>query len=227
NRVLAVDFDSQGNMTQFLTQRNIYDFTSKTVLQAVQEKDPRPYIYPINDYLHILPSEDFLSGFPLWLHRQYKGGDYRTVLRETLDVVKEKYDYIIIDLPPNLGDHTTNGLAACDYAVVMLQSEPFCYDAVDRYLEFLMAIKNELNPDLILAGVLPTMLDTRASLDNNIIEKAKEEYEGMVFETTIKRRSKIKEYTITGIQHHTKADKEALEHYYHFVEELMLRVQRK
>lgn len=226
-KVLAVDFDSQGNMTQFLTQRNIYDFTKKTILEAVKEQDPRPYIYPVNDYLHILPAEDFLSGFPLWLHRQYKSGDYRTVLRDTLSVVKNEYDYIIIDLPPNLGDHTTNGLAASDYAVVMLQSEPFCYDALDRYLEFLMAVKKEVNPQLVLAGILTTMLDTRASLDNNIVGKAKDEYQDMVFQTTIKRRSRIKEYTITGLQYHTKADKDALDHYHQFVEELKERVQIK
>lgn len=229
NKVLAVDFDSQGNMTQFLTQRNIYDFTQKTVLEAMKEKNPRPYIYPITDNLHILTAEDFLSTLPSWLHNEYRGkGNITTVLKETLAVVKDQYDYIIIDCPPNLGDQTINALTAADYAVVMLQSEKFCYDALDRYLEFLIdGIQEKTNPDLVLAGILSCMLDARTTLDNTILDQAREEYNGMLFKTVIKRKSRIKEYTVTGLQDHTKADKEALEPYYQFIKELKERVESR
>ncbi|MCC8438707.1 ParA family protein (plasmid) [Brevibacillus sp. M2.1A] len=229
-KVLAVDFDSQGNLTQFLSMRNIYDFTNQTVLQAVKEQDARPYIHHITENLHLLPAEDFLSGFPAWLHKTYggKGNLINTVLRETLAVVKDQYDYIIIDMPPNLGDHTINGLTAADYAVVMLQSEKFCYDALDRYLEFLIdGIKAKTNPDIVLAGILATMNDSRAALDNSILEQAREEYQDLMFQTVIKRRSRIKEYTVIGLQDHTKADKEALEQYYEFIQELKERVQSR
>lgn len=66
-RVLAVDFDSQGNLTQFLTQRNIYDFTKHTVLEACKEQDARPYIVRVSHTLNVLPAEDFLAGLPQWL----------------------------------------------------------------------------------------------------------------------------------------------------------------
>lgn len=226
-KVLAVDFDSQGNLTQFLSMRNIYDFTKQTVLEAVKEQDARPYIHHITENLHLLPAEDFLSTFPAWLRDSYRGkGNLNTVLRETLAVVKDQYDYIIIDMPPNLGDHTINGLTAADYAVVMLQSEKFCYDALDRYLEFLIdGIKANTNPDIVLAGILATMNDSRTALDNSILEQAREEYQDLMFQAVIKRRSRIKEYTVTGLQDHTRADKEALDQYYGFVQELKERVQ--
>ncbi|MGG4461969.1 ParA family protein [Brevibacillus porteri] len=225
-KVLAVDFDSQGNLTQFLSMRNIYDFTKQTVLEAVKEQDARPYIHPITENLHLLPAEDFLSYFPAWLRDTYRGkGDLNTVLRETLAVVKDQYDYIIIDMPPNLGDHTINGLTAADYAVVMLQSEKFCYDAVDRYLEFLIdGIKAKTNPDIVLAGILASMTDSRTALDHSILEQAREEYQDLMFDTVIKRRSRIKEYAVTGLQDHTKSDKEALVQYYEFIRELKERV---
>lgn len=222
-RVLVVDFDSQGNTTQFLSQRNIYDFSGHTVLEALKEKNPEPYIYPLSENLYLLPAEDLLATFPRYLYENYRGNPAQ-LLRETLDPVKSKYDFVLIDLPPNLGDHTINGLTASDYAVVMLQSEPFCYDALDRYLETLILIQQKTNPNLSLAGILTVMLDPRPMIDNSILEKARSEYEDVVFDTVIKRRSRIKEFTITGIQDNTKPDREALMPYYQFVEELMNRV---
>lgn len=221
-RVLAVDFDSQGNLTQFLTQRNIYDFTKRTVLEACKEQNAKPYIVPVTDTLHMLTAEDFLAGFSQWLYRDYKG-EPTSVLRDTLATVQSDYDFIFLDLPPNLGDHTINGLSASDYAVVMLQSEPFCYDALDRYLELLGHVQTR-NQDLRLAGILTTMLDGRASLDNAILERARDEYKDVVFDTIIRRRSRIKEFTVTGIQDHLKADRDALENYTEFTKELVTRV---
>jgi chromosome partitioning protein len=198
-KVLAIDFDSQGNLTQFLTQRNIYDFTKKTILEAVKEKDPRPYIYKITDHLHILPSEDLLATLSRYLYQEYKG-NILTLLKETIEIVKDEYDYILIDLPPNLGEQTLNGLVASDYAVVMLQSEPFCFDALDRYLETLQLVQEKANPNLVLAGILCTLLDSRTTLDTSILEKARADYEDVVFNSVIKRRNRLKEYVLTGIE---------------------------
>ncbi|MBM7554412.1 AAA family ATPase [Thalassobacillus pellis] len=225
-RVLAVDFDSQGNLTGMLTQQNIYDFTERTVLQAVKEKNPVPYIHSVNDNLDVLPAEDFLSILPRYIYREYKGHP-AALLRETLDVVKADYDFILIDLPPNLGDHTVNGLTASDYAVVMLQSEPFCYDALDRYLEFLTGVQNNTNPDLILGGILTTMLDARATIDSSILDQAKEDFEDLVFASVIRRKSRIKEFSIEGIQNRIKADRVALAPYQSFLEELIERVKER
>jgi chromosome partitioning protein len=222
-KVLAIDFDSQGNLTYFLTQRNIYDFTNKTIFQALKEKNPRPYIYNITDNLHILTAEDFLTLLPQFLYRDYKG-NRALLLKETIDLVKDDYDYILIDCPPNLGDHTINALSASDYCVVILQSDPFCFDALDRFLEFLQGVQENTNPDLRLAGILTTMLDSRASLDSSILDQAREEYEDLVFKSVIRRRSKIKEYTIEGIKDHTKLDREALEPFKSFIKELKERV---
>jgi len=226
SRVLAVDFDSQGNLTQFLSQRNIYDFTGHTVLEAIKDKDPRPCIVPVTDSLHLLPAEDLLATISRYIYREYHGNP-RTLLAETLNVVKDEYDYILIDLPPNLGEQTLNGLVASDYAVVMLQSDPFCYDALDRYLEFLQLIQSETNTSLRLAGILTSMMDVRTSLDAAILERARTDYEGLVFDSVIRRRSRIKEFSLEGIQAKTRADLEALRPYRAFVKELKERVQTR
>lgn len=222
-KVLAVDFDSQGNLTEFLTRRDIYDFTGKTILEAIKEKDPRPYIVNVKDNLDLLPAEDILATFSRWLYREQRG-DVNVTLRKTLAAVKDEYDYILIDLPPNLGDQTINGLTASDYAVVILQSEPFCYSALERYLELLQVVKGRTNENIALAGILVAMSDRRASIDNSIVEKARDEYGDFVFESIIKRRSRLKEFVLEGIKDDTKADREVLEPYSLFIEELKKRV---
>lgn len=225
HKVLVVDFDSQGNATEFITRQDIYNFTGRTSLEACKEKNAVPYIQKITDNLHLIPAEDILSTFSRWLYMEHKG-DTTQVLRKTLATVKNDYDFILIDLPPNLGDQTINGLTASDYAVVILQTEPFCYSALERYLELLQVVKNKTNDKLVLSGILVAMSERRANIDNAIEEKAREEYGDFVFQSIIKRRSRIKEFVLEGIQDSTKADREVLEPYMNFVEELKQRVKQ-
>lgn len=223
-KVLTVDFDSQGNTTQILSGRDIYTFEDKTVLNAIIDLDPSKYILNVRDNLDLLPADDILStlGNAMAVEKRY----VPTSLKETLALVKDNYDYIIVDTPPNLGDLSVSALAASDYVVVMLQSEPLCYKAIPRYLKLVELIKTRITPSLKLAGILPSMSDTRTRIDSSIIEKAREEYLDWVFDTVIKRRNRIKEYSILGIQNTTKEDREALEQYMLFLEELLTRVQK-
>ncbi|AVF28905.1 ParA family protein [Paenibacillus larvae] len=224
-KVLVVDFDSQGNLTEFLTRQDIYDFQHYTALEAVKDQNPIRYIHHISENLHLLPAEDLLATFSRWLYREYKG-DPTQVLAKTLEVVKNDYDYILIDLPPNLGDQTINGLTASDYAVVILQSEPFCYSALERYLETIEIVQKTPNPNIRLAGILCALNDSRTSIDSSILIKVREEYQDFVFNSVIKRRSRIKEFVVEGIKDHTKMDQTVLEPYINFVEELKERVKQ-
>lgn len=234
-RVLAVDFDSQGNLTQLLSQRSPYDFVHRTAFEACKDMDPRPYITNISDNLDLLPAEDFLSQFSRYIFTELEDvmkergiSDPLTaskLLKLTLDVVKDEYDFILIDLPPNLGEQTINGMAASDYACVILQTEPFCKNALDRYLETLEGVIEAVNPQTRLLGIIATLLD-RYSLSQFIMNKTKEEYQHLVFDTIIKRRAKIMEYSFTGIQDETrKEDREAQQMYIELVDEMLRRME--
>jgi len=148
------------------------------------------------------------------------------ILKNTLDVVKSDYDYILIDLPPNLGGLTLNGVCASDYCVVVCQSEPFAYDALDRYMEIIQAAQQRVNPNLRIAGILISLLDARTAIGNYITERVREEYQDFVFDTVIRRKSRIIEFSVEGIKIQTKADREAIAMYESFVEELKARVSR-
>ena len=226
-KVLAVDFDSQGNLTQLLTQRDVYEFRGATILEAIHESDVRPYIVPITDSLHLVPAEDLLSTLSKYIFTEYKGSiSPSLLLKKALEPVMDSYDFILIDLPPNLGEQTSNGLGASDYVVVMFQSEPFSHSAVDRFMEFLRdGILPFVNPDLRVAGILTSIHDARASIDKALVDDIQEQYKGIVFETVIRRKTRIKEFSIQGIVDRTKNDQEALQSYKSFVEELLERVQ--
>ncbi|MCI0184617.1 ParA family protein [Sulfoacidibacillus ferrooxidans] len=223
-KVLSVDFDSQGNLTQLLTRRSPYDFVHKTSLEACKEGNPKPYIHKITDNLHLLPAEDFLSQFDKWIYTQVPETKQMTVLKSTLDVVRDEYDYIFIDLPPNLGGLTLNGVCASDFAIVIMQSEPFAYDALERYLEIVQAIQNKVNHNLRLAGILVSLLDARTNIGTYIMERVKEEYSDFVFETVIRRKSRVIEFSVEGVQSKSRSDRDALQQYKNFCEELIKRV---
>jgi len=223
-KVLTVDFDSQGNATQILTGKDIYSFEDRTVLNAILDFDPKEYIINVKENLDLLPADDILSTIGHAMSSAKR--DITTSLKDTLQVIKDDYDFIIIDTPPNLGDLNVSALVASDYVVVMLQTEPLCFKAVSRYLKLIELIKTRITPSLNLAGILTSMSDTRTRIDRDVIEQAREDYEDWVFNTVIKRRNRVKEFSIIGIQNTTKEDKEALEQYEQFVEELLARVQK-
>lgn len=222
-KVLAVDFDSQGNTTQILSQRDIYSFEENTVLNAIIDFDPTKYIINLSEHLDLLPADDILATLTNQMAECNRF--VPTSLKETLEVVKDNYDFIIIDTPPNLGDLSVAALTASDYVVVMLQSEPLCFKAIPRYIQLIDLLRGRgLAPTIELAGILPSMSDSRTRIDSSIIEKARLDYKDWVFDTVIKRRNRIKEFSILGIQNSTREDKEALEQYEQFVEELLNRV---
>jgi chromosome partitioning protein len=225
-KVLGVDFDSQGNLTQMITRQSLFDFEDRTILEAMKQGDPGPYIHEITENLHIIPSDDYLALLSKFLYREYEGHPF-LLLSETLKPIKDAYDFIIIDLPPNLGDHTLNGLAASDFALAIFQPEPFCFDGLLRYEETIDLVREEVSPNMKFLGIITSMMDSIAALDETIYQKAKRQFPNLLFEAIIKRRVKIKEYSITGVKKNTSADRVILKPYIALVKELIERVQKE
>ena len=223
HKVLAVDMDSQGNLTEMLTQKDIYEFHGETVLEALIEGDAKKYIHHINDTLHMLTAEDHLATFPRWLYTDYKGKSRSKVLDGILEGVKSKYDYIIIDTPPALSDQTVNALAASDAVVALFETSRFCYSALERFVETVEHAKNMINPRLQFAGILCTIIDIRRSDTKALLELVEETYEDKVFSTTISRRASVGRLGIYGFFDNPEL-KQALGQYEAFTKELLERV---
>ena len=225
HKVLAIDMDSQGNLTEFLARRDVADFSGRTILEAMQERNATNYIYKVTDSFHLIASDDLLATFSRWLYTDYRHGDRALVLSETLKTVSGDYDYIILDTPPALGDLTINSLAASDYVVAMFEASIFCYSALGRFLETCLHVREKVNPNLTVAGILRGLIDARRTDNKALISQVEEEYGEMCFETILRRNAAAGRLPITGFENNNELD-HAVAQYEEFLKELLKRVEQ-
>ena len=116
-----------------------------------------------------------------------------TRLRRALDSVKNEYDFIFIDTPPSLGLLTLNALAACDSTIIPIQCEFYALEGVSQFLKTVNLIRDGLNANLEIEGVLLTMAECRTNLTNEVISEIKGYFKDKVYKTTIPRNIKLSE----------------------------------
>ncbi|UOK43872.1 MULTISPECIES: ParA family protein [Flavobacterium] len=115
------------------------------------------------------------------------------MLKQALESVKEKYDYIIIDCAPSLGLLTLNALTAADSVVIPIQCEYFALEGLGKLLNTIKSVQKIHNPELDIEGLLLTMYDSRLRLSNQVVEEVQKHFNNMVFETIIQRNIKLSE----------------------------------
>jgi chromosome partitioning protein len=224
-KVLAIDMDSQGNLTELLTSRPCMDFEKQTILEAITEKDPERYIYRVSDKLDLLPANNLLAMLPRHLYQEFGFNNAAIYfqLSELLKPLKDKYDFIIIDTPPALSEHTLNALVASDFVIVMYESSQWCYSAIPNFMGSVEVAKN-LNPNLRIAGILRTLNDVRRYDAKEFNEMIQEEYPELVFETIIRRKAATGRLPIFGFEENKELT-DAIDQFVPFYKELLKRVQ--
>lgn len=222
-KVLAIDMDSQGNLTEFLGRKDVASFSGQTILEAMQNEDVTDYIYEITDSLHLVPADDLLATFSRWLYKDHVG-DKANVLRKTLEPVIDIYDYIILDTPPALGDLTINALSASDRVVAMFEASVFCYSALGRFLETCWHVREKVNPKLAVAGILRGLIDARRTDNKALISQVEDTYGELCFKTVLTRNAAAGRLPLVGFENNAELHR-AVVQYEYFVEELLDRVQ--
>jgi len=200
-KVLLVDIDPQGNATSGLAidkssiESSVYNI-------IIDQLPPEKAILSTQvKNLSILPSNINLTGAEVELVSAI-GREYK--LKKALEILKEPLDYIIIDCPPSLGLLTINALAAADSAIIPIQCEYYALEGLSQLINTVGLVKENLNKELIIDGVLLTMADFRTNLTNEVISEVKSSFnriagmslgeaKGKVFETIIPRNIKLTE----------------------------------
>lgn len=221
-KVLAIDMDPQGSLTDMLTHRDIYDFRGFTGFEAIKNQSTNECIHKVNDNLDIITADDHLALFPRWLYTKY-AGNKSMALAQTIAGIKNNYDYIIIDTPPALGDHTINALAASDYVLLMFGVGRQSYLALDRFLETLGHMQRMVKPELKLLGILTSMLEPRRNDHKALLEMAIETYGKVMFDAVITRRASTGRIDMIGFDNNVELQN-AIEQYKNFLLEMVNRV---
>lgn len=193
-KVLLIDADPQANASSGV---GVKDVSDKTLYDALVNDLPISELI-INtdvDNLDLVPSSIDLVGAEIELvqklRREYK-------LKTAIDSIKHNYDFIIIDCLPSLGIITINALTAADSVLIPVQCEVFSLEGLGKLKNTIELVKQALNPDLEIEGILLSMYDRRLRMANMVLEEVKRSLSDKVFETVIHRNSKIGEAPSVG-----------------------------
>ncbi|MFC2149836.1 ParA family protein, partial [Candidatus Auribacterota bacterium] len=189
-KVLLIDFDSQGNATSGVGVR--LSEGQKTVCDFLNEgQDKKSCLYKTSfENLELIPSQKNLAGVEIELVNMEKREGF---LKKALEEIKHEYDYIIIDCPPSLGLLTINALVASDSVIIPIQTEYYALEGLSQFISTIDLIKNSMNPNLIIEGILLTMSDIRTKLSKEVINEVKNYFQDKVYNTIIPRNVRLSE----------------------------------
>lgn len=188
-KVLLIDCDPQGNATSGLGIEK--DGLELSIYDALINDTPMEEIIIQTQFgLDVVPSVMDLAGAEVELvHLEDK--QYR--LKKAVELVKEKYDYILIDCPPSLGHVTLNALTAADSVLLPLQCEFYALEGLSQLLSTVQLVQEQLNEKLRIEGLVLTMYDSRTNLAEQVVEEVKTHFPDMVYATKIPRNVRLSE----------------------------------
>lgn len=177
-RVLMIDMDPQANLSQcFGVQEPEY-----TVYGAlVGDYELKPY--ELRDNLHLVPSTLDLAGAEVELASKIAR---ETILKKLVEKVKDQYDYILLDCAPSLGLITINAFAATDEIYIPLQAQFLALHGLDKLMDIVALVRENINPHLHISGVFTTQYDGRKVLNRDIAELVHEHFKDKAFKTVIR-----------------------------------------
>ncbi len=195
-KTLLIDLDPQGNATTGLGYNN-GDFKNDIYNMITLNSTPAETIIKTKfKNLSIIPSTINLAGVDVeFVKKMLEDQTFRQndQLKNVLETVKEKYDYIIIDCQPSLGITTMNALVASDSVIIPVQCEFFALEGIAQLLNSIITIQSNMNSELRIEGVLLTMLDSRTNIGLEVIEEVRKYFGNKVFDTIIPRLVRLVE----------------------------------
>ena len=195
-RTLIIDSDPQGNATSALGFAK--DPARRTLYQALILGEPidRVTIDAQIDLLELIPADKNLVGAAVELISM-ENREYR--LKQVIEPLREKYEFILIDCPPSLDILTVNALAASDAVLVPVQCEFLALEGVSELLDTLARLRRAINPSLAIEGILLTMYDDRTTLSKQVAADLRSFFGGQVFESVIPRNVRLAEAPSHGM----------------------------
>ena len=195
-KVLLIDIDPQGNATSGVgIDKNEAENTLYELLVGESElKDC--IIENVYDNLSLIPSNVNLAGAEIELVG-IEGREF--LLKNQIDTIKDNYDFIIMDCPPSLNILTINAMTTADSVLVPIQCEYYALEGLTQLIHTIELVKERLNPNLIIEGVVFTMYDARTNLSLQVVENVKANLNQSIYKTIIPRNVRLAEAPSYGM----------------------------
>jgi len=189
-KTLLIDLDPQANATSGLGIKR--QMMTKSMYHVMILGEPIQTVARLSELenLWICPSDRNLTGAEVEMV-DFERREYR--LKQVLDIIKDDFNYIIIDCPPSLGLLTLNALTAADSVLIPIQCEYFALEGVSDLWDTLVRIRRTLNPTLSIEGFLLTMHDERTNLSSQVVSDLRDFLGSQVFKTVISRSVRLAE----------------------------------
>lgn len=195
-RVLLIDIDPQGNATSGVgVDKNQAENTLYELLVGECElKDC--IIENVYENLSLIPSNVNLAGAEIELVG-IEGREF--LLKKQVDTIRDNYDFIVMDCPPSLNVLTINAMTTADSVLVPIQCEYYALEGLTQLIHTIELVKERLNPDLIIEGVVFTMYDARTNLSLQVVENVKANLNQSIYKTIIPRNVRLAEAPSYGM----------------------------
>ena len=195
-KVLAIDMDPQGNMSSGLgidkdnVDYTVYDLLiGEATIEQVLHKEAI-------ENLDVIPANIDLSGAEIEL-LETENKEY--ILRDEVLKIRSDYDYIIIDCPPSLSMLTINSMTTADTVLVPIQCEYYALEGLSQLIKTIELVKERLNENLEMEGVVFTMYDARTNLSLQVVENVKDNLDQTIYKTIIPRNIRLAEAPSHGL----------------------------
>ena len=194
-KVLLIDADPQGNATSGLgLDKDLEPSTYDILVNETEFEDAMKKTIIKN--LKVCPANMDLAGAEVELVSMMSR-EHR--LKEKVDIIKDRFDYILIDCPPSLGLVTLNAFTASDSVLIPVQCEYFALEGLGQLLNTINLVKKHLNKDIRIEGALLTMYDIRTNLSNQVVKEVKKYFDNKVYKTVIPRNVRLSEAPSYGM----------------------------
>ncbi|MBU5477711.1 AAA family ATPase [Eubacterium sp. MSJ-13] len=189
-KVLTIDMDPQGNTTSGLgiDKSKVESTSYELLLGNVKIEDT--ITLSIVENLFVVPSERGLAGAEIELIGKE---DREYILKKEVDRIRDDYDFIIIDCPPSLNTLTVNAMTTADSIIVPIQCEYYALEGLSELMYTIQLVKERLNTELEIEGVVFTMYDARTCLSLQVVENVKENIDKKIYKSIIPRNVRLAE----------------------------------